>query len=629
MFAFAIICISCLLFLFCHECNGQLTQCYNEFECVNSTIVVTSGSIDCYGLGSCAWSSIDNIGSSDDGRTTRCWGSRSCQNSPVFSGTVEYESDIRGYLGLAWSKYVDTDTLACFGEASCYKIENTTSNWLYCYGFRSCDGIHNNNGNDVRGYAPLSLQNSVLYNPSSVYLFGFFSGYNSTIYCQSGYNCNVYCYSNGCENLRLICNDGSSCTVNCNDTQGVTCPNGWNASSTYNDKNDYWIEDQSSNYQVLEMISNVFDDYILNNETSFYTKNKFSGECDEDDVATDDIICGEGYGCYNDDILSKNNVCCGGAYSCVGSGFTITEFDNVYCDATHGCYNRDITGKDSSLSNIYSRGRYGIASGSTSNFNFIMASGERSSQSSTINYGNYLACFGRYSCYGATIRGVANIYAGGQFSMYYSTIISDGIGELNVYLLAKSSEIDMDISCAVGDVCNIYCINNECDDDIGNIGCSSGTIGINCDINWFYSLPTSAPTKSPTLMPSWEPTNVPTVTTTTSVSTTAISATSTMTSPPTTRFTTTTSTTSTTSGVAHTDSNSTMTAILTTDRVRNNSFNEKNTTSMSSLKTTTFTTGITTTPNQVTKEEELYSTTDQRSDTSTEQNNTGMGNILM
>ena len=82
-------------------------SCYNEFECINDTIVANSSvsNIDCYGGGSCAGGLINNIGNESSG-ITDCLGSRSCQSLSIFKGTVEW-STLSGYLALAWTSVAD------------------------------------------------------------------------------------------------------------------------------------------------------------------------------------------------------------------------------------------------------------------------------------------------------------------------------------------------------------------------------------------------------------------------------------------------------------------------------------------------------------------------------------------
>ena len=136
--------------------------------------------IRCYGRSSCAGGKINNIGDGNSGVTT-CGGSRSCQSVSYLKGTVKYPGDMSGYLSGAWTQ-LTTGLIRCMGEASCYKINNSTHNQIGCYGFRSCMGLEGTNNGNVWAAGVLSLENSILHNPSNVYLQGFYSGYNGTIY---------------------------------------------------------------------------------------------------------------------------------------------------------------------------------------------------------------------------------------------------------------------------------------------------------------------------------------------------------------------------------------------------------------------------------------------------------------
>ena len=117
--------------------------------------------MDCYGFGSCAGSMINNIGDGSTGQTG-CYGTRSCQSVSLLKGTVQFAAGLRGYLSLAWTKIAAVSELGCYGEASCYKIGNTTSYTVSCWGLRSCAELKGTNNNDVYGYGALSLENSII-----------------------------------------------------------------------------------------------------------------------------------------------------------------------------------------------------------------------------------------------------------------------------------------------------------------------------------------------------------------------------------------------------------------------------------------------------------------------------------
>lgn len=334
------------------SCVNAGYECSDEYSCINNTIVNTDGDIDCLGLASCAKSFIDNFAYIDDGRTTACWGARSCQSASVFDGDVTYPADLRGYLALAWTKISVTTGSGCMGEASCYQIENATNENVYCRGFRSCDGLIGINNDIVRGFGTLSLANSILFDPSNVYLYSFYSGYNSTIYCQYGKSCSIYCYVNGCENLNVICENGADCRISCDEEQGVTCPTNY---SNSNDISNYnYNSSNSEYYSILTMISNVFNnsDYILNNDNdnNVYVENIYKSECNSN---SSDIHCGNANDAECNGVSWTNtiinNICCTGHRACTSSTIgsmddDCSNYNNVYCDSNEGCFGSNIYG---------------------------------------------------------------------------------------------------------------------------------------------------------------------------------------------------------------------------------------------------------------------------------------------
>ena len=65
----------------------------------------------------------------------------------------------------------------------------------------------------------LSNKNGILNssNNNSIYMYGAFSGYNTTIACKSGLSCYLECKTSGCIGLTFICDDSvSNCSIDCN-----------------------------------------------------------------------------------------------------------------------------------------------------------------------------------------------------------------------------------------------------------------------------------------------------------------------------------------------------------------------------------------------------------------------------
>ena len=494
-------------------------QCHEQYSCVNETLN-NSGLISCFGLGSCVGSSITNIGNGTDLKTTRCWARRACQNSPYFYGTVQYAAPIRGYLGLAWADNINTEVLDCYGEASCLRVSNINTSQVYCYGLRSCEGIiypnnvYNSATKNIYGEALLSLQNAILYNPYQVFAHAFFSGYNTTIYCESGYECIVYCHMNGCENMNFICENGANCTVsNCSITAGIPCPNGINSSGTLIKSDidysyNYSIK-KSIYYDTLEEISNIFTvngyNHILND--SVYIRNIYeNNECDSN------YACNDFREWFSYNFNNVDKLCCF-ADRCCRSG-VFTDINNLFCDGSESCENTVIAG----IKNIHCRARQSCDSAVMNGFDKITATAWNSLQNAMISNGRYLGCLGAKSCDRANISCVDNIYSTGEYGLKNATITSNASynnhsGEINIYLLAYYAASGMKLICSVGDVCNIYCIAENACTQIKTPECGDGGTS-NCTINIIYSItPTRSPTTTsphPTAMPSENPTDIPT-----------------------------------------------------------------------------------------------------------------------
>ena len=509
-------------------CKGDIS-CNNKFSCVNETIVLSAsegGNINCYGFGSCAKSIINNIGNSIDGRSTRCWGTRACQDALSFDGSVQRPTGLRAYLALGWAKNVIVDTLECTAEASCHKVEKANSTEIDCGGFRACGGLNGYTNSNIFANGVLSLQNSILYNPSSVTFRGFFAGYNASIYCDYDNRCQINCHSNGCENVNLICGNASDpnyCTeknsdnifgVSCDETEGVVCPNGWGSSDIN------YTTNSSDYYSILENMLEIFTNYTISNIDDEYVYSKDYSECIEDEnestggfninISTTDIrtdtACEDASECAIDIITNATNICCSANQACRLA--TMESFDNLYCDGRRACYEATVTGM-SNYSNMYLRGRETFEDGTADNLNTIMVNGYEGLLDATVDNVNYIAIFGQRGVAGSTISKVRNIYSGGYRGLYNTDVESNGVGEMNVYILGHQSVYEGSggtITCSSGDTCKFYFMTYEIANDLESV------IDYQCDGNCtfiYLTNPTSSPTTIPTKLPSFEPTSTP------------------------------------------------------------------------------------------------------------------------
>ena len=141
--------------------------------------------------------------------------------------------------------------------------------------------------------------------------------------------------------------------------------------------------------------------------------------------------------------------------------------------------------------------------------------------------GKHLGCFGRASCQETLIKRVENVYGFGRLSLFQSMIISDGVGELNIYLMAHESAQEMNISCNISDTCNIYCLSDDICDEIFSISCGDTSVSVpaessfdaalnlintlpNCTIIKMSDADLPKYTNNPTVIPTVIPTSIPT-----------------------------------------------------------------------------------------------------------------------
>ena len=557
--------------------RGEFIYCEDIGSCVNESITVSclewsqATKIYCEGLGSCFKSSlIHNHVNPSLGGATQCHGKRSCQNAQFLTGNAVYSADIRGYLGLAWSEKVFNLSnsngwghLGCFGEASCYKIKMISYVIkVQARGHMSVAYVDKiANVDDIQGWGMFGMTNSFIYNDNkntsneiTATMYGFYSGYNTTIYCGTGHNCSVVCQTNGCENLNFICGNyydnylnGSSnttgianahagiCVVSCNETEGIICPNGWQ-----NGINNYTIgidSNYSYNYNylsLLQVLSNITSglekyfrvsalkqDYIelpnSNINSSLYDiVANFDFECENNSMNHNLSLCTDYSQCENQKIEFTNNsdenICCSGDSSCnsatiVSNMNSLIESHDVYCDGDYSCRAANITLSVSNKDNVYCRARYACLYVKLGpNFNNAICSGERSCyKSSLINNGNVVGCFGYESCAQGNIFNVKYIIATSYLGLFNTTISSDGIN-IDVYLLGYQSGKELSIICGDGDECTLYCITRQVCEAVDSFSCKNSPTS--CYLNTVYlnaSVPSVAPTATPTAALTTEP----------------------------------------------------------------------------------------------------------------------------
>ena len=169
-------------------------------------------------------------------------------------------------------------------------------------------------------------------NTISAYFYGYLSGYNATLHCQSGDTCNIYCLGMGCFNLNLNC-DGMCVQPNSCDDSSIICPNGYSSNSNTNSNHDFssndWIQTLTTalNYPTLLLTSDVLND--------------LKAEANYRGYANCDVLCDDYQECqslaYN---LNTNNykICMTAQQGGISSTIELTGTDTtVVCDGTSSC----------------------------------------------------------------------------------------------------------------------------------------------------------------------------------------------------------------------------------------------------------------------------------------------------
>ena len=199
------------------EDSSSDIACTGTTGCHSSTIVGTNANyaIECYGYYSCAYAkNITGIG------YISCRGAQSCANvrGSIRQPTTAKYIKCSGYWSCASSTIEDTGYLVgCDGEYACY-----SSNIL---------GVPNVfvRGNWAGYRATISSQNLYTGSTMTVNMYGYTSGYLSTLICyDSTHTCYLNCDGNGCWNAEINTTLGSGTwIVSCDEDSNIDCPNGY------------------------------------------------------------------------------------------------------------------------------------------------------------------------------------------------------------------------------------------------------------------------------------------------------------------------------------------------------------------------------------------------------------------
>ena len=265
--------------------HGQITPCNEAYSCLNKTLHYPdpyNETVHIYGYKSVSNPNVSIIGYYSS------------------NGKSGYDITIHSAFGVYGMKYFTSRYIACYGDHSCANVlTNITASasednvrTIDCRGMASCMGtklLDTGRLIDCRaeracsdsilqakdhisGGGAYSLMNSIIYpfeGKATVYLRGYYSGYNATLICEPNgeITCSVNCAGNGCKGFIFQCKseNGVDCYVNgCDESAGVNCP-------IMTDNSNYTNAIRSTNRRRGDMCNTI----NTNIESNYNCKQKF------------------------------------------------------------------------------------------------------------------------------------------------------------------------------------------------------------------------------------------------------------------------------------------------------------------------------------------------------------------
>lgn len=208
-------------------------ECETAFECVNRTWTnITQGSdvkTQSQGYKS-MYGRLTSI-SNTECDAIACQASHSCQQMSLIDVGCYVSGN--GVQSLSYIGEVRTSTgsIFCSGVASCIYSTLISGSGIQCLSGQSCSNAIIKSTPSIVSEGGYSMLNAIIYSGGkniSVYLGGYYAGYNLTIICQSGDICDLECKGNACYKTFFKCHSNSVCSVTSCDEDGtgnqISCP---------------------------------------------------------------------------------------------------------------------------------------------------------------------------------------------------------------------------------------------------------------------------------------------------------------------------------------------------------------------------------------------------------------------
>lgn len=209
------------------------------------------------------------------------------------------------------------DTTTCNGELSCDNCViggNTQSLQISCGGEQSCTNSDFYNVSQLKAYGGFALTNSTFYQIGTnltVYAVGYFTSYNTTIYCLNGSYCSTKC-TGAC---------APTDSINCMSDETSTCytDNKYHEVQKYGNLPQYYHNRylyQSSSINYLSNNSYLFNNGVIKSNMNDLRCDTSDSDCESGDI---NITLGDDY---------YSNLYCTGFVVCQDAKVTVLNAQN-------------------------------------------------------------------------------------------------------------------------------------------------------------------------------------------------------------------------------------------------------------------------------------------------------------
>ena len=547
--------------------------CSERYSCANSSqLIDPDGEIACGGYKSCY--GIDLI---EAGSRIFCGAAWSCADVSQVMTTSVVDISCGGMnscenssIGISNVTTISNNWVDCYGANSCAETRIYGANHAWCSGESSCSysTIDNTPQITFKGsHSGVGTRINSINIPERTTLIvnfnGYYSGYNSTVYCWNDQTCNINCKGNGCLGVILLYDVNADYTVDCNESIGIWCPivinyNYTNGTVDYNYNSNY-----NYNYHVTNGTGLGLQFMFPNGYSSMEHANVFEDICETNGTVAgtdaNDLLlstrCLDSFQCDNlatIDLISDgifDSICCAGEWSCENNNIlTVNPNYDIIAIGYQSVWkylNPNATLRGRTINNRYKKnnstfycdGHFACSGVKLYNSDLAHCAGGFSCSDTQFYDINTIICSSEESCKNSYIYNAKSIYVTSIGALEGSYINTKELASnddcqtksvVNIWLLSDNFDNDdyntINITCEVGNICNIFCGTNDACLNV-EVNCY-GRCNISCEAYGNYAhcpqvfefqdnnrssscLPTFNPTTVPTANPTVNPSTIP------------------------------------------------------------------------------------------------------------------------